>query len=344
MRSSLLQEKASPARTGVYRGADAAAAFSPPTAEFEILRTGAGVFEPTWRARIVVSGEDRVRWLNGMVTNNIRDLVPGRGLYSFVLNPQGRIQGDVTAYNRGDYLLLATDEFQAAPLAAWFDRYIIMDDVELANISDKVASLAVKGPKAAECLRSAGFAADLDPLQIVDTTWNNIGISVTRGASERFPEFEIWFAPEHSPALWDALVHAGAQPVGYESLERLRIAEGIPAYGQDIRERELPQETEQKHALHFSKGCYIGQEIVERIRSRGNVHRGFAGFTLAAPVPAGTKLLKDGKEVGELTSVATLPSGQNIALGYVRREAAPSGTDLLAAETTARVHPIPFEI
>ena len=204
MRSSLLQEKASPARTGVYRGADAAAAFSPPTAEFEILRTGAGVFEPTWRARIVVSGEDRVRWLNGMVTNNIRDLVPGRGLYSFVLNPQGRIQGDVTAYNRGDYLLLATDEFQAAPLAAWFDRYIIMDDVELANISDKVASLAVKGPKAAECLRSAGFAADLEPLQIVDTTWNNIGISVTRGASERFPEFEIWFAPEHSPALWDA--------------------------------------------------------------------------------------------------------------------------------------------
>ena len=137
-------------------------------------------------------------------------------------------------------------------------------------------------------------------------------------------------------------MHAGAQPVGYQALELLRITEGVPAYSQDIRDRELPQETEQKHALHFSKGCYIGQEIVERIRSRGNVHRGFTGFTLTAPVPVGTKLLKDGKEVGELTSIAALPSGQQIALGYIRREAASS--ELQAGEAKASVHPIPFEI
>ncbi len=344
MRTSLLQEKTSPARMGAYRGAEAAAGFSRVEKEFEALRKGAGVYEATWRAKIVVTGEDRVRWLNGMVTNNVRDLAPGHGVYSFVLNPQGRIQGDLTAYNRGEYMLLATDESQAPTLQAWFDRYIIMDDVEPANVSEKLASIGIQGPKAAVVLRSAGLPADLQPLQVVDATWHGIGISIARSVSERFPEFEIWFAPENTAAMWEALTSAGAQPVGYEALEMFRIATGVPSFGQDIRERELPQETGQAHALHFSKGCYIGQEIVERIRSRGNVHRGWSGFTLSQAVPVPAKLQKDGKEVGELTSLATLPSQQVIALGYIRREAGSPGTTLQAGDATATVHPIPFEI
>jgi folate-binding protein YgfZ len=179
---------------------------------------------------------------------------------------------------------------------------------------------------------------------VVDAVWNDIGISVARGPSERFPEFEIWFAPENTAAAWDALMHGGAVPVGFETLEAFRIASGVPAFGQDIRERDLPQETEQKHALHFVKGCYIGQEIVERIRSRGNVHRGLIGFTLPHSLSPGTKVSKDGKDVGEITSVAQLPSQQFIALGYVRREAGPVGTTLAAGESTATVHSIPFEI
>jgi aminomethyltransferase len=344
MRISLLHEKSSPTRTGTYHGAEAPAAFSSLAEEFEALRSGAGVYEATWRAKIVVTGEDRTRWLNGTITNNVRDLAPGNGVYSFVLNAQGRIQGDLTAFQRGDYFLLVTDESQASNLAAWFDRFIIMDDVELANVSEKLASVGVKGQKAAEVLRRAGFPADLAPLQVVDAVWNDIGISVARGASEPFPEFEIWFAPENTAAVWDALVQAGAVPVGFEALEVFRIASGVPAFGQDIRERDLPQETEQKHALHFVKGCYIGQEIVERIRSRGNVHRGLIGFTLSQPLPPATKISKDGKEVGEVTSVAQLPSGQIIALGYVRREAGGPGTILNAGDSTATVHSIPFEI
>ncbi len=344
MANSLLPEKTSPLRTGNYHGAEAAVAFSTFAEEFEALRSGAGVYEATWRAKIVVTGEDRVRWLNGTITNNVRDLAPGNGVYSFVLNAQGRIQGDLTAFQRGDYFLLVTDASQAANLIAWFDRYIIMDDVELANVSDKLASLGVKGPKAAEDLRNAGFPADLQPLEVVDAVWNDIGISVARGPSERFPEYEIWFAPENMATVWNALLNAGAVPVGVEALEAFRISSGVPAFGQDIRERDLPQETEQKHALHFVKGCYIGQEIVERIRSRGNVHRGLMGFALLQSVPVGTKLTKDGKDVGEITSVAQLPSQQFIALGYVRREAGAVGTTLAAGESTATVHSIPFEI
>jgi glycine cleavage system aminomethyltransferase T len=109
MRISLLHEKSSPTRTGTYHGAEAPAAFSSLAEEFEALRSGAGVYEATWRAKIVVTGEDRTRWLNGTITNNVRDLAPGNGVYSFVLNAQGRIQGDLTAFQRGDYFLLVTD-------------------------------------------------------------------------------------------------------------------------------------------------------------------------------------------------------------------------------------------
>ena len=142
------------------------------------------------------------------------------------------------------------------------------------------------------------------------------------------PRFELWsVAPEPVEALQDALVRAGAALSTVDDLEVLRIAEGIPRFGQDIRERELPQETAQQRALHFNKGCYLGQEIVERIRSRGNVHRTFAQFALTgAPAAPGTALTAEGKQVGELTSVASAPiGGELLALGFVRREALERG-------------------
>ena len=128
-----------------------------PAAEFRALLQGCALFDMSWQAKLVLSGEDRVRWLNGMVTNNIRDLAPGHGVYSFLLNAQGRIQGDLVAYNRGDYLLVTTDREQAPTIAEIFDRYIIMDDVEVADISDKLAAIGVAGPKAREILAAAGI-------------------------------------------------------------------------------------------------------------------------------------------------------------------------------------------
>jgi aminomethyltransferase len=145
--------------------------------------------------------------------------------------------------------------------------------------------------------------------------------------------------------VWDSLVQNGATPVGFEALELLRVAAGIPAFGQDIRERDLPQETSQLRALNFAKGCYVGQEIVERIRSRGAVHRQFSGFEIEGQAPApGTKLQAGGKDVGELTSVAALPEGRTIALGYVRREAGSPGSLLAAGAAKARVSALPFVI
>lgn len=338
---------ASGSRTGDYRGAQTVRVYSDRTAEFAALRTAAGVYDLGWRAKIALTGSDRVRWLNGMITNNVRDLGVNHGVYAFLLNPQGRIQADLYAYNRGEYLLVDTDQAQVEKLLGLFDHYIIMDDVEVANSSDKLTAIGISGPKSPEMLRAAGLEIpDLQPLQLQDSAWRETSATVARGDFPAVPSFEIWLAPANVALVWDALVKAGAVPVGSVAYELFRIALGIPAYGLDIRERDLPQETAQERALHFSKGCYVGQEIVERIHSRGNVHRTFAGFVLHGTAPAGeARIQSEGKDVGEVTSTATLPVADgelSVALGYIRREAAISGKELQIGQTKATVSPLPF--
>ncbi len=337
--------KAAGARLAEYRGAETVAVFSDIGAEFAALRSGCGVFDLGWRAKLLVTGSDRQKWLNGMVTNNIRSLEVGYGLYNFLLNAQGHILGDMYLYNRGDYILLDTDAAQAAKLRQALEHFIIMDDVELADASDKLTAIGLDGrpPHAFELLFKAGIKAPyLEALELHDLTWNNFGITVF--ATDR-GGIEIWLAAANASKLWDALVAAAATPVGSEALELWRIAHGIPLYGQDIRERDLPQETGQMRALNFAKGCYVGQEIVERIRSRGTLHRQFSGFEIEGPAPAaGTKLQAAGKDVGELTSVATLPADRTIALGYVRREVVAGGPVLRAGESKARIVELPFTL
>ncbi len=315
-------------------------------AEFHALSTDCGVYELDSRAKVMLSGTDRVRWLNGMVTNNVRDLAPGHGVYAFLLNPQGHILGDLYAYNRGDSLLVDTEQAQLPKIVATFEHYIIMDDVEVQNVSEKLTGLAIGGPRSHEVLSKAEFnVPELEPLQLADLVWKGITLTLVRGEGDA-PSYQTWLSPENATRVCDALINVGARAVGPEAQELHRIALGIPRYGQDIRERDLPQETEQTRALHFSKGCYIGQEIVERIRSRGNVHRKFTGFLIDGSLPTGgTKLQLDGKELGEITSAASLPveNGElRVALGYIRREAATPGKVLQAGDAKAIVAELPF--
>jgi len=344
-----LQEKLTAAgvRLVSYRGAETAASFGDNDGEFRVLFEGAGLFDLSWQSKLVLSGEDRVRWLNGMVTNNIRDLALNHGNYSFVLNAQGRNLGDLVAYNRGDYLLATTDHEQAPKLKELFDRYIIMDDVEVEDISDKLASIGIAGPKAEETLRAAGIdVTALAPGEVTDPVWQGAGLSVGRSVLPNMDSYEIWSTAENLDRVWDALVAAGAKPVGSEALELYRIARGVPRYGIDLRERDLPQETGQQHVLNFAKGCYVGQEIVERIRSRGNVHRTFVGFDVQGGVPgANDKVVVDDKQVGEITSAARVPfpsREKTLALGYIRREFAEPGTEVMIGEAPAVVSALPF--
>ncbi len=314
-------------------------------AEFQALVAAAGVYELSARGKVSLTGSDRVRWLNGMVTNNIRDLAPGHGAYAFLLNPQGHILGDLYAYNRGESLLIDTDRSQVEKILAVFDKYIIMDDVEVAG--EKLAAIGITGPKSQETLQAAGFqVSDLGLLQFAAATWQQTAVTLVRGDHPRVESFELWLAPGELEKVYGALVRAGARPVGTAALDLLRIAAGLPRYGIDIRERDLPQETEQERALNFSKGCYIGQEIVERIRSRGQVRRKFIGFEVNGPLPSlGSKVLVEGKEVGEITTAASLPlSGgeRRVALGYIRREVATLGRHVEAGGSVASVANLPF--
>lgn len=336
------------ASVGEYRGASTAARFGDPQAEFAALRGGCGVYDLGFRAKISLTGGDRVRWLNGMVTNNIRDLAVGQGVYAFLLNPQGRILGDLYAYNREESITIDTDCGQAEKILSTFDHYIIMDDVEVTNLSEQLTALGIAGPKSRAVLAAAGFAIpEMRALQVQSLMWQGMDCTLVRGEDAEHLSYEIWLSPDSVRQLWGALLAAGVTPVGSEALELRRIVSGIPRYGVDIRERDLPQETEQARALNFNKGCYVGQEIVERIRSRGAVHRKFTGFLAQGTVhlAAGTRIVSGEKEVGEITSAASLQLAggkKTVALGYIRREVGIPGREVTIGTEKATVAQLPF--
>jgi aminomethyltransferase len=375
------------ARTGMYNGVETALSYGSTADELAALRSGCGVFSLAWRGRINVTGKDRVRWLHNMVTNNVRDLAVNRGNYNFVLNAQGRILGDMYIFNRGESLMLATDAGQVETLINAMKRFIIMDKVELCRAGEAIA-LGVCGPKAEAVLAGAGIdAAGMEPLEVRDLNIEGVTATLIRGPEQRPGWFELWLGlssehpadedragkdradqdqagkdpadkgPAQAQNLWTKLIDAGAQPVGAEALEIWRVLRGIPNYGQDIRESDLPQETEQMQALNFTKGCYIGQEIVERIRSRGHVHRTFTGFEFPAAVPVLEKSEPDRRALAEVTSLARVPTATGekgigergvgekvIGLGYVRSEALGGGDEIDLNGIAARVVELPFEI
>jgi folate-binding protein YgfZ len=335
-----------PAVAGNYLGADAPSSFGDPARELQALQSGCGIFGLGWRAQITAGGKDRVRWLHNMVTNNVRDLKLNRGNYDFVLNAQGRILGDLYIFNRGEFLLLETDRAQVETLLATLKRFIIMDKVELAADSAR-AGVGMCGPKAQQILAAAGVdVTTMEPLEVRDVNVFGTTTVIIRGPEQKPFWYELWTDTGHSGTVLEKLAERGAQPVGWEALEAWRVLHGIPQYGQDIRERDLPQETEQSQALNFNKGCYIGQEIVERIRSRGQVHRKLTGFEFEGPASPG-KHDAEGRVLAEVTTAIGVPTsaGQKyIGLGYVRREAVPSGTAVEINGVSARVVDLPFQI
>jgi folate-binding protein YgfZ len=333
------------ANSTTHNGETARPDFGDPRTEFQALLSGCGVYDLGLRAKILVTGGDRVRWLNGMVTNNVRDLAPGHGVYAFLLNPQGRIQGDLYIFHRGESLLVDTERSQQDNILKLFDRYIIADDVEILDISDQLTAVGLTGPESSHVLDRAGVSVPtLSYLQSAVVSWRQKEVTLVRSGEEARESWQLWVAPKDAGEVWAELVNAGASPTGTAALNLFRISRGIPKFGVDIRDRDLPQETGQTRALNFTKGCYLGQEIVERIRSRGAVHRQFAAFAVEGPLPeAGTKILADEKEVGEITSSSILPLfdvDRPVSLGYLRREAA--GKALNAG--AAKLKPIPLPI
>jgi folate-binding protein YgfZ len=291
--------------------------------EIEALRSGCALHDQGWQRRVAVRGRDRFRWLSGMVTNMVKELSPDAGAWNLVLNAQGRIQGDLTVWRDADDLELEIEAAQYDKILAHLNHFIIMDDVDLVPLQGE--AIGVTGPKASQVLRDLGLPVLNDSLTQTRAEWNGVQLLIRREYGVLADHYTLWIDADHTPALWEALVSAAAKPAGSAALEAFRIAEGIPVYGTDIADRDLPQETSQLRTLHFNKGCYLGQEIVERIRSRGNVHRHLRSLELDGRVPpSGTKLTLDNTEVGHITSASELPlsGGTRVfALGMIRAEA-----------------------
>jgi folate-binding protein YgfZ len=286
------------------------------TAGYSALTNGAGIVDLSARGRIRVTGEDRARLLHAMTTNHVQQLQPGEGLYAFFLNAQGRIQADAYVLCFEDHFLLDTEPETREPLFQHLDRFIIADDVTLEDITGETMCLGLEGPKAGEIAGAAALPAPHH--RCSHTDWE--GATVAMIASTGPHGIRIYAPAARRDEIVPALEGAGALAASPEDAEAARIRHFHPRYGVDITESTLPQETQQMHALHFQKGCYLGQEIVERIRSRGHVNKQLMGFRLEghAVPPAGSALFAGGKEVGEVTSATDSPDAGIFGLAYVR--------------------------
>jgi aminomethyltransferase len=330
-----------------YRGCDGVSRF-PEEPDVEQAFGDAALFDFSWRSTLSVSGRDARRWLNGMVTANVRDLQPSHFAPSFALNPKGQIVAafDVLCVAADEFLILA-DELQRTTLFTHLKRFIVVDKVVLNDSTDTLGHIAVRGKRATAIAASAGLSVPDQPLgAIVRDAAEASACPVESAALLRqidgVDEIEILASPASLPDVWNSLRQAGAFQLGFDAQERSRILAGIPRYGADLGPDVLPQETGRLEAVSFTKGCYIGQEIVERIRSRGSVHRELTGIIFNAQVNAHAAVTAGGESVGHITSTTPLSSEHWAALAYIRRSAAAAGTSVVADGVGGTTAALPF--
>ncbi len=338
------------ATLGEYHGATVPARFRDPAQEHQAVRKASGLFDFSFRAKIAVQGEDRIRFTQGMVTNDVQKLAPGQGTYAFLLNVHGHLLADLRVYCARDRLVLDVDADLRDKVLRTLEHYIIMDDVQLAVLP--LFSLSFQGPRSRPLLEKT-LHIDLAAMAEFDHFSSNYGgfpVEVARASATGEEGFEVWVGAKGIMGVWGAACGQAPTydmlPCGFEALETLRIEGGIPRYGPDLDEDTLALETGVLEAISFNKGCYVGQEVVERSRSRGHVNWKLVGLLVdSSTVPApGEKLLAEGKEAGEVTSACASPSlNRTIALAYTRREFAEADTQLkLASGQSAEVTSLPF--
>jgi len=297
------------------------------------LRESAAWLDLSTRGKIRVTGEDRARLLHAMTTQDVQALTPGQGCYAFFLNAQGRILGDVNIFCREDSFLLDTEPETRQKLYDHIDRYIIADDVTLEDVTGEMSTIAIEGPQSAAVLERLG--APLPEADYATRSWS--GSIVARVSTTGARGYSLFMLPTKKAEIIAALNIPEATP---EEARIVRIEHGKPRYGEEITERYLVQETAQLNAVSFSKGCYLGQEIVERVRSRAQIHRVLRRLTIDSlePPPAGTKLKSGDADSAEIASAVYSPTlGKVAALAYVRTQFAEPGTEMLLRDARAVV-------
>ncbi|MAG30750.1 MAG: hypothetical protein CL908_07670 [Deltaproteobacteria bacterium] len=324
-------------------------------------RMGAGLFDMSHRGLLEVRGEDRVRWLDGMISGDVRaleDAGSGSGCYATLLTHRGAIVADLHVARMGPAYLLETLRSEIPRIREILEKFIVADDVTLSDRSDEYAALGLEGPSATQILSLAirGSAALPKPECWAEATIGDCGVLAAAFGFSGEPGYQLRVA-EGEQALLEAAIAGAAETVlagdgelvrgDAESLEVLRVEAGIPALGAELDEEVLPPEARLERAIATDKGCYVGQEIIARLRARGQVNHLLVGLRLDRAddggLPAvGVALSATGRETGEITSIAESPSEGAVALGYVRREHAESGTRIEFDGGSAIVTELPF--
>lgn len=323
--------------------------------EHRAVREAAGLADRSHRRVWRAAGPDAARFLHGLLSNDIEGLAPGQGCYATFLTDRGMILTDLVVHRRAeDFLLHAPLETGVKGLTL-LDRFLVGDDATLEDLSDRMGILGVYGPRAPEVVATIGDpVAQIPEWHFAERDFEGAELLVSAARWTGEEGFEILAPVAALAALWDRLLGSvraqDGRPVGDTALDTLRIEAGTPRAGVDFDEDTIPQQAGLDHAISFTKGCFRGQEIVLRVRTRGHANRSLVGLALSGPgsplPPRGTGVLHEGVEAGRITSAILSPTlGKPIALGMLSRTAAAPGTVLEVGSTPPRaatVVPLPF--
>jgi len=312
--------------------------------QYRALREGCGLIDRSWTGRLEILGADRQRFLNAYVTCDVKALQSGDGAYGFLTNPQGRILSDLVVLAHEDRLWLELPPGQTEAVAKHLGKYILADRVEIRPLED-MQPVTLIGPGAAKALGDAALPPSGD-WKHARSRVHGTEVALQRAGRLGAEAYTLWVSASISRLLIERLLEEpGVTPVDFEALEVLRTEAGIPRFGVDFGPENFPQETGAEEAVSYTKGCYLGQEVVARIHYRGGVQKGLRGLVFDAPAPApGTPLLHDGREAGKTgTAVESVALGRPIGLAILHRRAAESGMRLEIAEGRgAEVAELPF--
>lgn len=309
--------------------------FSDPVQEYYAVRSALGLLDLCHRALLRFSGPDRTSFLQGMVSNDVRKLVPGHGVHAAVLDIQGKILADTRILCTEDSFLVDLWESRKETILSHLHRYLIADEVEITDLSGQYGVVSLQGPKAPSLLERLMPKGEIPARELDHRTWpiGKAEVRFVRSTHTGEEGYDLWIGTDH---LLEAVsfVHDLGKPfplqwVGIQAQEILRIEAGLPRYGIDMDEDNLLLETGLDRAVSFDKGCYLGQEVVERIRSRGHINKKLVGMVLEGDTlpERGSTIWAGEKELGRITSSALSPAMKRpLALGYVHRDYAQPGT------------------
>jgi tRNA-modifying protein YgfZ len=311
--------------------------------QYNAAHHSAALMDRSSQGTIALTGADRAAFLHALLTNDIALLAKGRGVYAAYLTPQGRMISDMRVIETGSRMLLNVERDVAAPLADRFERLIFSEDVQAKDVTDELAGIGVHGPSAARMIQHATAASVADLANQYDNITSG-SMSIVREDRLGVPGYDVYVPKADAGAIRSRLIEAGAVETSAETEETLRIEAGRPRFGVDMNTDTIPLEAGlEDRAISFTKGCYVGQEVIIRVmhRGHGRVARRLVSLVLPdGAVPARGDTIRSGDHsVGEITSATASPKlGAALALGYVQRQFAAPGTELTVNGSQARVH------